>query len=345
MGTEVSSGNSHESIHSASSISNNERKDGKPIDVFKEAVNNPERTVPAHAQATGSATTIPTNNQLLSSEDSVLHKAASEVYGAMENQTIAPLNTNKYAHQCPYCLLWKLKSTFNDHAKQCGASNPVRLVSHEKNSQTQSSVKAVVTHANLPKKGCFSQAKKKDKIAAKSINNTPYLKPGNKRPLFKKGETNCQPSKKRGKAISQLSLDTRADVKTEYNSWDNGESRSFSWDFAKDVLEHFQSVRNSVTGFDVTLACWDDQYCRTATSQAHRMLLSAASPVLRTILYVTNLKQTNAFVYLNGVTHRDISYILHYIYQGEAQIPLQHLSSFIAAARLLKLKGIPLLHT
>jgi len=121
----------------------------------------------------------------------------------------------------------------------------------------------------------------------------------------------------------------------------NNESRSFSWSFEKDVIEFFQSVRNSSTGFDVTLACWDDQTSTTATSQAHRIILSSASPVLRTILYVTSLKQkNNSFVYLNGISHRDIGYILNFIYTGNAQIPLQHLSSFMAAARLLKIKGI-----
>jgi len=250
---------------------------------------------------------------------------------------IVPLNTNKFAHQCPLCNLWKLKTAYEEHVKQCQATNNIQLTSLQKQSQAQRSKKGVVPASNILKPMNF--AKKNSVITAKAM-KAKVPKHKKKEQLVIPKRVTCGPKKKGG--IPNVKVAQQANTYIADDSMiKNNESRSFSWSFEKDVIEFFQSVRNSSTGFDVTLACWDDQTSTTATSQAHRIILSSASPVLRTILYVTSLKQkNNSFVYLNGVSHRDIGYILNFIYTGNAQVPLQHLSSFMAAARLLKIKGI-----
>lgn len=250
----------------------------------------------------------------------------------------APLKSNTHAHQCPFCFLWKLKSTYEEHVNLCASNSQTRpaLFSSEnsrknvKNSDRSKSKfktgKVDKTYKNLKvhKKPKVHNVKRKGHSLVNAIKEEAIFTPKNL-----------------GIKTSELKSDSSSIHAGGDNLIRNNAIQSFSWNFEEDVLEMFQSVRNSLAGYDVTLACWDCRSKKTTLSQAHKVLLSAASPVLRTILYINTLKQKNSsFIYLNGVSQLDICYILEFIYKGKVHVLGEHLLSFIAAAKLLKIKGI-----
>ena len=86
------------------------------------------------------------------------------------------------------------------------------------------------------------------------------------------------------------------------------------------------------TFLDVTLACDDDQI------DAHKVILSAASPVLHNIL--KRNPHSHPLLYLRGTTKKDVQALLNFIYSGEAQILKEDLGDFMALATSLEVKGL-----
>ena len=82
---------------------------------------------------------------------------------------------------------------------------------------------------------------------------------------------------------------------------------------------------------DVTLVC-DVKI----PLQAHKYVLSAASPVLKDILL--NNPHSHPLIYLRGVKHQDLDAILQLIYFGEAAFSHGNIDSFIETATDLQLK-------
>ena len=72
--------------------------------------------------------------------------------------------------------------------------------------------------------------------------------------------------------------------------------------------------------------------------QAHRLILSACSPVLKSIFL--NNTQTNAMLYLRGVTDQMLHSMLQYMYFGEATIYQDHLKDFLELAKDLQMAEI-----
>ena len=70
--------------------------------------------------------------------------------------------------------------------------------------------------------------------------------------------------------------------------------------------------------------------------QAHKYVLSAASPVLKDILL--NNPHSHPLIYLRGVKHQDLDAILQLIYFGEAAFSHGNIDSFIETATDLQLK-------
>ena len=71
-----------------------------------------------------------------------------------------------------------------------------------------------------------------------------------------------------------------------------------------------QEIMISTEYTDVTLVS-DDLH----SVRAHKVILSAVSPVLKSIL--NNIKETNSAIYLRGIMNQDLQSILEYIYLGE----------------------------
>jgi len=83
---------------------------------------------------------------------------------------------------------------------------------------------------------------------------------------------------------------------------------------------------------DVTLACDDDQI------DAHKVILSAASPFFQNIL--KRNPHSHPLLYLRGTHKKDVMSLLDFIYSGETQVPQEDLENFMALANSLQVKGL-----
>jgi len=103
-------------------------------------------------------------------------------------------------------------------------------------------------------------------------------------------------------------------------------------DFEKNISSAFSELRDDQDFFDVTIACDDEQL------QAHKIILSACSPLFRNIL--RRNKHQHPLLYLKGVKYTDFQSVLNFMYHGEANIAQEQLNSFLAVAEDLKIKGL-----
>ena len=89
------------------------------------------------------------------------------------------------------------------------------------------------------------------------------------------------------------------------------EKFSLRWnDFERTISSSLSEIREAEEFLDVTLACGDDQI------QAHRLIISACSPLLRKIVNRTTAAQANPFIYLKGIKFEDLLACLQFMYQG-----------------------------
>ena len=92
------------------------------------------------------------------------------------------------------------------------------------------------------------------------------------------------------------------------------------------IKKYFQNLFNEHVFSDVTLVC-DDQ----TQLQAHKIVLSVCSPVLRKILL--NNPHQHPLIYLRGVKQQEMQAILQFMYLGEANIFQGRISQFIVTAQ------------
>jgi len=104
-------------------------------------------------------------------------------------------------------------------------------------------------------------------------------------------------------------------------------------DFETNISSAFRELRNENDLFDVTIACEDENI------QAHKVILSACSSFFKTILKRSRSHQ-NLLLYLRGVTHKDMSSVLDFMYHGEVNVAQDDLNSFLQVAEDLKVKGL-----
>ena len=103
-------------------------------------------------------------------------------------------------------------------------------------------------------------------------------------------------------------------------------------DFQSTICSSFQDILEAGDFFDVTLVCDDRQL------QAHRLILSACSPLLRTILHRSN--HPHPHLLLRNTQAKHVSSILSFIYQGQVNVSLEDLDSFMATAKELQIRGL-----
>ena len=84
---------------------------------------------------------------------------------------------------------------------------------------------------------------------------------------------------------------------------------------------------------DVTLVS-DDQI----QTKAHKVVLSACSPVLKTLL--VNNPHSHPLLYLRGIKQTELQAILKFMYFGETQIFENRINDFVSVAKDLQLKAI-----
>ena len=85
---------------------------------------------------------------------------------------------------------------------------------------------------------------------------------------------------------------------------------------------------------DVTLVTDDKQQIR-----AHRNILSACSPVFKSILQIDS-KNANPVIYLRGIQHSEMESIMQFIYLGEARFDEENMREFLSASKNLEIKEL-----
>merc|ERR1712126_11233 len=105
-----------------------------------------------------------------------------------------------------------------------------------------------------------------------------------------------------------------------------------------DLQDIFQTLRNNEELFDVSLGCSTEDG-GTAKVMAHKLVLSAYSPVMKELM--THLQGKNEpFVYLKGISQENLSCILDFMYNGCVDIPKSNLNQFLEDAQELQIKGL-----
>ena len=92
-------------------------------------------------------------------------------------------------------------------------------------------------------------------------------------------------------------------------------------DFNPNINKAFGNLRKDLDFTDVTLAS-DDGY----QVEAHKVLLAASSPFFKDIL-VKN-KHNHPLIYMRGVKAENMTAIVDFLYNGEANVSQELLDSF-----------------
>merc|ERR1712018_402434 len=98
----------------------------------------------------------------------------------------------------------------------------------------------------------------------------------------------------------------------------------------------YKKLRTESDFCDVTLVCTDSDGQKL---QGHKALLASCSPVFRQMLKGHSPSQlnNNVSLFLRGVSNRNLSSILDFIYCGNIAISEDCLPSFLLAAEDLKI--------
>ncbi|XP_053612360.1 uncharacterized protein LOC128676327 [Plodia interpunctella] len=108
---------------------------------------------------------------------------------------------------------------------------------------------------------------------------------------------------------------------------------SLSWNSYKNsICNGFTSFQQNGELVDMTLAA-DGHFVKV-----HQVLLALASPYLKDL--ITSAPCQHPVLFLNNVSHKNMSLILEYIYTGEVLVPVENMTSFAEAARGLHIKGL-----
>lgn len=109
-------------------------------------------------------------------------------------------------------------------------------------------------------------------------------------------------------------------------------------DFESNVSTSLKGIRQKARFFDVSIVLDDPE---VKVVQAHKLILAACSPFFDAVLSRSHplLGHPNPMIYLRGVSARDLSHVLDFMYHGEVNVAQDDLNSFLAVAEDLKIKG------
>ena len=95
----------------------------------------------------------------------------------------------------------------------------------------------------------------------------------------------------------------------------------------------FENLLNDVDFTDVTLVCSENKQV-----SVHKVILSTCSPFFKNIL----LKNPHKYIliYLNGISHRDLTSIIEFMYLGQTKVSKEGLETFLLAAQELQVEGL-----
>ena len=106
---------------------------------------------------------------------------------------------------------------------------------------------------------------------------------------------------------------------------------NLSWNtFSRHLSQLSRELHNEKYFADVTLVSDD-----LVQTEAHRIILSASSPLLKSLLTISPRGQTQLF--LKGVKHQQLEAVLKFLYYGEVQVPSAEISEFLKAGSDLEI--------
>ena len=110
---------------------------------------------------------------------------------------------------------------------------------------------------------------------------------------------------------------------------------NLSWhSYSDHLIDMLREMMASREFADVTLVTDDKQQIR-----AHRNILSACSPVFKSILQIDS-KNANPVIYLRGIQHPEMESIMQFIYLGEARFYEERMSEFLTVSKNLEIKEL-----
>ena len=106
---------------------------------------------------------------------------------------------------------------------------------------------------------------------------------------------------------------------------------NLSWNtFSRHLAQLSRELHSEKYFSDVTLVSDD-----LVQTEAHRIILSASSPLLKTLLTISPRGQTQLF--LKGVKHQQLEAVLKFLYYGEVTVPSEEISEFLRAGTDLEI--------
>lgn len=116
---------------------------------------------------------------------------------------------------------------------------------------------------------------------------------------------------------------------------------SLRWnDFESSLAQSFSDMRDNSHFFDVKIACFDKKSVMK-TIPAHKIILSACSPVFKELLCAIGTGDSNnPLLFLRGISYQEISAVLDFIYNGQTKVQHKELDAFLTTAEELKIKGL-----
>merc|ERR1712008_335086 len=111
-------------------------------------------------------------------------------------------------------------------------------------------------------------------------------------------------------------------------------------DFESILSRSFCEMRDESDFFDVRIACFDDKSVMK-TIPAHRVVLSACSPVFKELLRAIGTGDSKGpLIFLRGISYHEFEAVLEFMYNGQTKVQQTESDAFLAAAEELKIKGL-----
>ena len=116
------------------------------------------------------------------------------------------------------------------------------------------------------------------------------------------------------------------------------EQYNITWNtFSEHLRNMFNDIMKSNKHHDVTLVCDDLKEIK-----AHKIVLSASSPVLKEIIDHASASNNgqSVVVYLKGIQKQEMESIIKFMYLGEARFSQSRINDFLEASKSLQVKEI-----
>jgi len=106
-----------------------------------------------------------------------------------------------------------------------------------------------------------------------------------------------------------------------------------------ELLSTFRELRENNELFDVSLGCSEGFLSNTKPFRAHKAILSAYSPVFKEML-CSGPSVPDSMIYLTKMSQNCLTQLIDFMYNGEVNVFESDLSSFMAIAEELQIRGL-----